>query len=536
MQLYETFEVKFKDKNSAEQKSLLKNAIIDLYQNFDDYKIVERSKGKKDQTSDFMDKFHITKFDIFNLLDESLHTLNLAKYADILVDRDREDNLLYILYFPNATVGNWDYSKSREKLLYIKWNPINKNIISFHTMRDIQDTNRDSLTENKMKITEEKFEIYNTHVKYRFINRWCNLYYDKVSENLFVLYDGYIETVDQIKPTEFERIYDGYTLCKPTDKIIQIWKRDRKLEEKSSIDIQDVIYFVYTHTDEDFVLTDLEVLKDLKKDLKDGTKPMYELNDVKGIKDDIIQTMELNSEQKKVLNDFMKKVEGLYKDKGKIEEKLKNIKFQNVINENLSYDEIIDKLFYTGNNNAHLKKFYDLKRKYNGKDVSNIKVITADISDEGYCDILFSVKATKDGKKKKELVGENGELRDNISDEYEVILRINDFWDLIDEFGLETKGDFTKADVVALIQLSQDIKIKDSTPSFWWMGTSWYLSQDNASLMPCDIPPKFWNRDNLRPNVKVSKSVEGVLKNLGFFTQQIAMSIKRALKEEGYLM
>ena len=28
MQLYETFEVKFKDKNSAEQKSLLKNVEI----------------------------------------------------------------------------------------------------------------------------------------------------------------------------------------------------------------------------------------------------------------------------------------------------------------------------------------------------------------------------------------------------------------------------------------------------------------------------------------------------------------------------
>ena len=451
MQLYETFEVKFKDNDSPQQRKMLLQALKDLYLNLDKYHIVKRNDSN-DQTSKFMERFYITKNDIATLLEDYVFSLNVTEWGDILADRDRGNNLLYILYIPYAKVGNWDYSKSREKLLYIKWNPINKNIISFHTMRDIQDTNRDSLTENK------------------------------------------------------------------------------------TMNIQDVIDFVYTHTDEDFVLTNLEVLEDLKKDLKNGTKPIYDLDDVKGVKDDIIQTMELNSEQKKVLNDFMKKVEGLYKDKGKIEEKLKNINFQNVINENLSYDEIIDKLFYTGNNNAHLKKFYDLKRKYNGKDVSNIKVITADISDEGYCDILFSVKATKDGKKKKELVGENGELRDNISDEYEVILRINDFWDLIDEFGLETKGDFTKADVVALIQLSQDIKIKDSTPSFWWMGTSWYLSQDNASLMPCNIPPKFWNRDDLRPNVKVSKSVEGVLKNLGFFTQQIAMSIKRALKEEGYLM
>ena len=76
------------------------------------------------------------------------------------------------------------------------------------------------------------------------------------------------------------------------------------------MNIQDVIDFVYTHTDKDFVLTDLEVLEDLKKDLKNGTKPIYDLDDVKGVKDDIIQTMELNSEQKKVLNDFMKKVEG----------------------------------------------------------------------------------------------------------------------------------------------------------------------------------------------------------------------------------
>lgn len=437
MQLYETFEVKFKNKNSAEQKSLLKNAIIDLYQNFDDYKIVERSKGKKDQTSDFMSKFHITKFDIFNLLDESLPTLNLAKYADILIDRDRENNLLYILYFPNAKVGNWDYSKSKEKLLYIKWNPLNKNIISFHTMKDIQDTNHDKLMENK------------------------------------------------------------------------------------TMNIQDVIDFVYTHTDEDFVLTDLEVLEDLKKDLKNGTKPIYDLNDVKGVKDDIIQTMELSSEQKKVLNDFVKKVEGLYKDKGKIEEKL-------------SYNDIIDRVFYTGNDNWHLKKFYDLRKEYNGKDVKNVKLIATDISDEGYCDILFAVEATKDGTKKKELVGANGKMIDNPTNEYQVTIRINDFWDLIEEFGLETKGDFTKADVVALVQLSQDIKLSSNDASFWWQGLSYWLTLDDASLMPCYIAPKFW--DKFRPNVKVSKIIEAVLRQFGFFTQQIAMSIKRALIQQGYLM
>ena len=436
MQLYETFEVKFKDNDSPQQRKMLLQALKDLYLNLDKYHIVKRNDSN-DQTSKFMEKFYITKNDIATLLEDYAFSLNVTEWGDILADRDRGNNLLYILYIPYAKVGNWDYSKSREKLLYIKWNPINKNIISFHTMRDIQDTNRDSLTENK------------------------------------------------------------------------------------TMNIQDVIDFVYTHTDKDFVLTNLEVLEDLKKDLKNGTKPIYDLDDVKGVKDDIIQTMELNSEQKKVLNDFMKKVEGLYKDKGKIEEKL-------------SYNDIIDRVFYTGNDNWHLKKFYDLRKEYNGKDVKNVKLIATDISDEGYCDILFAVEATKDGTKKKELVGANGKMIDNPTNEYQVTIRINDFWDLIEEFGLETKGDFTKADVVALVQLSQDIKLSSNDASFWWQGLSYWLTLDDASLMPCYIAPKFW--DKFRPNVKVSKIIEAVLRQFGFFTQQIAMSIKRALIQQGYLM
>ena len=436
MQLYETFEVKFKDNDSPQQRKMLLQALKDLYLNLDKYHIVKRNDSN-DQTSKFMEKFYITKNDIATLLEDYAFSLNVTEWGDILADRDRGNNLLYILYIPYAKVGNWDYSKSREKLLYIKWNPINKNIISFHTMRDIQDTNRDSLTENK------------------------------------------------------------------------------------TMNIQDVIDFVYTHTDEDFVLTDLEVLEDLKKDLKNGTKPIYDLDDVEGVKDDIIQTMELNSEQKKVLNDFMKKVEGLYKDKGKIEEKL-------------SYNDIIDRVFYTGNDNWHLKKFYDLRKEYNGKDVKNVKLITTVISDEGYCDILFAVEATKDGTKKKELVGANGKMIDNATNEYQVTIRINDFWDLIEEFGLETKGDFTKADVVALVQLSQDIKIDSTDPSWWYQGLCFWCSQDDGAINPCTIAPKFW--DKFRPNVKVSKIIEAVLRQFGFFTQQIAMSIKRALKEEGYLM
>ena len=444
MQFYETFEVKFKDKNSAEQKTLLKNAIIDLYQNFDDYKIVERSKGKKDQTSDFMDKFYITKFDIFNLLDESLSTLNLAKYADILIDRDREDNLLYILYFPNAKVGNWDYSKSREKLLYIKWNPLNKNIISFHTMRDIQDTNRDSLTESK------------------------------------------------------------------------------------DMTIQDVIDFVYTHTDEDFVLTDLEVLKDLKKNLNDGTKPMYELADVKGVKDDIIQTMELSSEQKKVLNDFVKKVESLYKGKGKIEEKL-------------SLQQIRSRDVYS--KNAHVNKFYNIRKDLVGTPNRNIKFITSQLNDDGSADFLFQTvvtpyedpnhvyKALIDAPSTN--IPNSGEMKVNNSGEYMMCLRINDFWDLIEELEVVEKNEFDKNTLSAILDLSEDVKYSCDCPSFLWTSISYNATKEDASLIPSTIAPKFWGK--YRGDALVCKHLSGLCRNLGFFENLMAMSIKKNMRDQGLI-
>ena len=444
MQLYETFEVKFKDKNSAEQKSLLKNAIIDLYQNFDDYKIVERSKGKKDQTSDFMSKFHITKFDIFNLLDESLSTLNLAKYADILIDRDRENNLLYILYFPNAKVGNWDYSKSKEKLLYIKWNPLNKNIISFHTMKDIQDTNRDKLMENK------------------------------------------------------------------------------------TMNIQDVIDFVYTHTDEDFVLTDLEVLEDLKKDLKNGTKPIYDLNDVKGVKDDIIQTMELSSEQKKVLNDFVKKVEGLYKDKGKIEEKL-------------SLQQIRSRDIYS--KNAHVNKFYNIRKDLVGTPNRNIKFITSQLNGDGSADFLFQTVVTPYEDVDhvyKELIDapiadvvNASAMKTNNSGEYMMCLRINDFWDLIEELEVIEKNEFDKNTLSAILDLSEDVKYSCNCVSFIWSGVSFFATQEDASLIPNNIYPKKW--DKYRAGALCCKHLSGLFRTLSFQIPKMSQSIKKNMRDQGLI-
>lgn len=444
MQLNEEFEVKFKDKNSAEQKSLFGRALSDLCENLYDYKIVEKSKRKKDQTSEFMDRFYITKFDIFNMLYDYLPTIDLGKYGDILDDRDRPNNLLYILYIPNAKVGNWDYAKSREKLLYIKWNPKNRNIISFHTMSAIQQTNRDKLMENK------------------------------------------------------------------------------------AMNIQDVIDFVYTHTDEDFVLTDLEVLEDLKKDLKNGTKPIYDLDDVKGVKDGIIQTMELNSEQKKVLNDFMKKVEGLYKDKGKIEEKL-------------SLQQIRSRDVYS--KNTHVNKFYNIRKDLVGTPNRNIKLITSQLNGDGSADFLFQTVVTPYEDVDhvyKELIDapitdvvNASAMKTNNSGEYMMCLRINDFWDLIEELEVIEKNEFDKNTLSAILDLSEDVKYSCNCISFVWSGVSFFATQEDASLIPNNIYPKKW--DKYRAGALCCKHLSGLFRTLSFQIPKMSQSIKKNMREQGLI-
>ena len=439
MQFYEMFEVKFKDKDSPLQRNMLLNALKDLYVNIDEYNIVKR-KDSNNQTSKFMDRFYITKGDIVTLLEDYAFNLQVTEWGDILDDRDRPNNLLYILYIPNAKVGNWDYAKSREKLLYIKWNPINKNIISFHTMRDIQDTNRDSLTENK------------------------------------------------------------------------------------TMTIQDVIDFVYTHTDEDFVLTDLEVLEDLKRDLKNGTKPIYDLDDVKGIKKDIVQTMELSSEQKKVLNNFVKKVEGLYK-----------------IEEKLSLQQIRSRDVYS--KNAHVNKFYNIRKDLVGTPNRNIKFITSQLNDDGSADFLFQTVVTpyEDADHVyKELIDapiadivNASAMKTNNSGEYMMCLRINDFWDLIEELEVIEKNEFDKNTLSAILDLREDVKYSCNCVSFIWSGVSFFATQEDASLIPNNIYPKKW--DKYRAGALCCKHLSGLFRTLSFQIPKMSQSIKKNMREQGLI-
>lgn len=308
---------------------------------------------------------------------------------------------------------------------------------------------------------------------------------------------------------------------------IQQTNRDKLMENKI-MNIQDVIDFVYTHTDEDFVLTDLEVLEDLKKDLKNGTKPIYDLDDVKGVKDDIVQTMELSSEQKKVLNDFVKKVEGLYKDKEKIEEKL-------------SLQQIRSRDVYS--KNAHVNKFYNIRKDLVGTPNRNIKFITSQLNDDGSADFLFQTVVTPYEDVDhvyKELIDapiadvvNASAMKTNNSGEYMMCLRINDFWDLIEELEVIEKNEFDKNTLSAILDLSEDVKLSCGCPSFVWTSISYNLTKEDASLIPNTIAPKVWNK--YRGDALVCKHLSGLCRSLSFFIPQCAMSIKKNMKDQGLI-
>ncbi len=87
------------------------------------------------------------------------------------------------------------------------------------------------------------------------------------------------------------------------------------------MDINEVIDFIYTHTDEDFVIVDCQILEELKDNLENNAKSIYPLDEIKGVVTDIIETLSLNDEMKSILNEFVAEIDSKFFNGDKIEEK-----------------------------------------------------------------------------------------------------------------------------------------------------------------------------------------------------------------------
>lgn len=220
------------------------------------------------------------------------------------------------------------------------------------------------------------------------------------------------------------------------------------------------------------------------------------------------------------------------------------------LNENLSMAQIRQRIFYTGNNNSHLANFYNIRRGLLGTPNVQIKFLTSQFNYEGQggsVDFLFSAQATPYPNDPNHEYMElddapvsypnngTGARSSNPSKEYMLILRVTDFYNLLEFFDMVGQEDFTRDNLKAILELSEDVKLSCSCDSFWWQGLSYWLTQDNASLIPCNIKPKVW--DKIRPNVKVCKHLETLLhpQAISFLLPQMAMSCKKLLIDEGFI-
>jgi len=73
--------------------------------------------------------------------------------------------------------------------------------------------------------------------------------------------------------------------------------------------IKEVIDFAYSHTDEDFVIVDCQILEEVAKNLKKGTKPQYPFDEIESVADDIVETLPLDDEMRETLYKFIDEVE-----------------------------------------------------------------------------------------------------------------------------------------------------------------------------------------------------------------------------------
>lgn len=86
--------------------------------------------------------------------------------------------------------------------------------------------------------------------------------------------------------------------------------------------IKDVIDFVYSHTDEDFIIMDCQILEELADDLKNGNKPIYSLADIEGIVDDILNEVPIDDEMKKTLNEFVNDLKNKFYKENIVEKRM----------------------------------------------------------------------------------------------------------------------------------------------------------------------------------------------------------------------
>lgn len=222
-----------------------------------------------------------------------------------------------------------------------------------------------------------------------------------------------------------------------------------------------------------------------------------------------------------------------------VSERVSTIFFMS-LKEKLSLQQIRTKDIY--NKNAHVNKFYKKRKDILGKASQNSKFVSATLNADGSADFAFVTKVTPYEETEHQYVKiaditnntlNNGKLETNNTGEYMMLVKINDFWDLLDQLSVIENNEFDKQTLSTILELSQDVKYCCECASFVYTGIAFYATLEDACLLPNNIPPEHW--DKLRGGAVCCKHLSELFRTMSFQIPQMAQSIKKNMKQQGLL-
>lgn len=107
--------------------------------------------------------------------------------------------------------------------------------------------------------------------------------------------------------------------------------------------INEVIKFIYSNTTDDYIIVDCQILEELVENLKNNTKPIYPLDEIKGVIADIKASLPINKEMENTLKEFVAEIDSkFFKIKEKKSAKIPNIGYKKMgdIIANMSWDKL----------------------------------------------------------------------------------------------------------------------------------------------------------------------------------------------------
>jgi hypothetical protein len=118
-------------------------------------------------------------------------------------------------------------------------------------------------------------------------------------------------------------------------------------------------------------------------------------------------------------------------------------------------------------------------------------------------------------------------IKPNPSKLYEIDIRILKFFSWV---GTKPEGEpIRSADIKEVLRIA-DVQLWSNSPSFWWQGMAYMLTQVDASIHPCNIAPQTWNAAHLHGDTYfLDKHTDGLLKQINFFIPQMASMLAKRL-------